>query len=68
MVFQSNPICRSLLDYIDGHKMTEESQAAIKRAQDEMGQIEKRVIKSEQDMQQVTESVKEQEINVNLSI
>jgi hypothetical protein len=33
-----------------------------------MGQIEKRVIKSEQDMQQVTESVKEQEINVNLSI
>ncbi len=68
MVFQSNPICRSLLDYIDGHKMTEENQAAIKRAQDEMGQIEKRVIKSEQDMQQVTESVKEQEINVNLSI
>ncbi len=68
MPFQSNQTCRSLLDYIDGHKMTEENQAAIKRAQDEMGQIEKRVIKTEQDVQQVTESVKEQEINVILSI
>lgn len=48
MPFQSNPICRSLLDYIDGHKMTEENQAAIKRAQDEMGLLEKRVIKTEQ--------------------
>ncbi len=68
MPFQSNPTCRSLLDYIDGYKMTEENQAAIQRAQDEMGLIEKRVIKTEQDVQQVTESVKEQEINVSLSI
>jgi hypothetical protein len=68
MPFQSNPTCRSLLDYIDGHKMTEENQAAIKKAQDEMGQIEKRIIKTEQDVQQVTESVKEQEFNVSLSI
>ncbi len=68
MPFQSNPTCRSLLDYIDGHKITEENQVAIKRAQDEMGLIEKRVIKTEQDVQQVTESVKEQEINVSQSI
>ncbi len=68
MAFQTNPTGRSLLDYIDGHKMTEENQVAIKRAQDEMGLIEKRVIKTEQDVQQVTESVKEQEINVSQSI
>jgi guanylate kinase len=68
MVFQTIPTGRSLLDYIDGHKMTEENQAAIQRAQDEMEQIEKRVIKTEQDVQQVTESVKEREINVSLSI
>jgi hypothetical protein len=68
MVFQTNPTGRSLLDYIDGHKMTGENQAAIQRAQDEMGQIEKRVIKTEQHVQQVTESVKEQEINVSQSI
>ncbi len=68
MVFQTNPTGRSLLDYIDGHKMTEENQAAIQRAQDEMEQIEKRVIKTEQDVQQVTESVKKREINVSQSI
>ena len=65
VAFESNAACQSLLDYIDGTKMTEENQAAIKQAQEEMEQMEKRVVKTEKDVQQVTHVVKQQEINVS---
>lgn len=68
MEFQSNSTCQSILDYIDGQKMTEENQVAIKRAQDEIELVEQRVIRTEDNVQQISETIKEQEINVSLLI
>ncbi|CAF4634898.1 unnamed protein product [Rotaria sp. Silwood1] len=44
MEFQSYAECRTLIDFIDGNKMSEENQAMINRTRDELGYIEKRVI------------------------
>ncbi|CAF3933080.1 unnamed protein product, partial [Rotaria sp. Silwood1] len=45
--------------------MTTEHQAAIRQAQEEMEQIEKRTGKTERDVQQVTNVVQQQELNIN---
>jgi hypothetical protein len=68
IAFESNAACQSLLNYIDDTKMTEENQVAIKQAQEEMEQMEKRVVKTEQDVQKVTNVVNQQEINVSIGI
>ncbi len=68
IAFDANTTCRMLLDFIDGTKMTEENQAAIELAQSEMGQIEKRVVKTEYQVQQVTQVVQQQELNVSTMI
>ena len=65
VAFDSRSDCRMLLDLIDGNKLTEEYQTAVSRTQDELAQMEKRVIKTEQNIQNVTEVVKQQELQVN---
>jgi len=64
ILFQSNSTCRMLIDLIDGNKMSEENQAAINYTLDEIAQIEKRVVHTERDVQNITKSVKRQELNV----
>ena len=58
--FQSFSECRGLIDYIDGNKLTEEMQKTIKQTQDEIAQMEKRVIKTEENLHIVTKTVKEE--------
>jgi hypothetical protein len=67
VAFESNATCQWLLEYIDGTTTTAEHQAAIKQAQDEMEHIGKRVVKTEQDVQQVTHAVHQQEHHVSIS-
>ena len=46
--------------------MNEESQAAINQTREEITQMQKRVVKTERDMEDITETVKRQELNVSL--
>ncbi|CAF3708500.1 unnamed protein product [Rotaria socialis] len=62
--FESDLACQSLIDYSDGTKMAIEHQAAIKQAQAEMEQIEKRTVKTEQDVQQVGDVIQQQELTI----
>ena len=66
--YESNPTCRTLIDMIDGNKISEENQAAINHTLDEMAQIEKRVVHTEHDIQNIHKSVKRQELNVSFLI
>jgi len=66
--FESNSTCRMLIDFIDGNKMSEENQAVINRTLDEITQIERRVVHTERDVQNITKLVKRQELNVCLFI
>ncbi|CAF3075045.1 unnamed protein product [Rotaria sp. Silwood2] len=62
--FNSFPECRTLIDFIDGKKMSEENQAAINQTREEIVQMEKRVVKTEKDVHNITNVVKRQELNV----
>lgn len=64
--FSSYPECRTLLDFIDGKKMSEENQASINRTREDIVQIQSRVVKTEKDVQSVTKVVKRQELNVSV--
>lgn len=66
--FESNTTCRMLIDLIDGNKMSEENQTAINRTMDEVTQIEQRIVRNEHDVQNLTKTVKRQELNVSISI
>ena len=60
----SHSECRMLLDFIDGNKLTEGYQTAINRTRDELTLMQKRVIKTEENVQNVTAAVKQQELQV----
>ncbi|CAF0891470.1 unnamed protein product [Rotaria sordida] len=62
--FNSFPECRTLIDFIDGNKMSEENQAAINRTREEIVQMEKRVVKTEKDVHHITNVVKRQELKM----
>ncbi|CAF1064963.1 unnamed protein product [Adineta steineri] len=62
--FESNSTCRMLIDIIDGNKMSEENQTAINHTLDEIAQIERRVVHTEQGVQNITKLVKRQELNI----
>lgn len=64
--FQSYSMCQTLIDLIDGNKISEENQAAINRTVEEMAQIEQRVVRTEQKVENVTKLVKRQELNVSI--
>ncbi|CAF3843939.1 unnamed protein product [Rotaria sordida] len=64
--FQSYTECRTLIDFIDGNKMSEENQVIINQTRNELGQIEKRVVKTEKDVHNVKTIVKRQELNVRI--
>ena len=66
--FVSNPICQILIDMIDGNKISEENQAVMNRTVEEMAQIEKRVVRTEQKVDNVTKVVKRQELNVSIRV
>ena len=63
--FNSFPECRLLMDFIDGNKMSEENQATINQTLEEIGQVEKRVVKTEKDIDNVNKVVKRQELSVS---
>ena len=65
IAYESNSTCRILIDFIDGNKLSEENQAAINQTLDEIAQIEKRVVHTEQDVKNITKTVKRQELNVS---
>ncbi|CAF3498130.1 unnamed protein product [Rotaria socialis] len=65
MAFKSYSECRLLLDFIDGEKLTEENQEAINRTRQEIAQMEKLVIKTGKDVQNITKVVKRQELSVS---
>ncbi|CAM4838547.1 unnamed protein product [Rotaria magnacalcarata] len=62
--FNSQPECRTLLDFINGNKMSEENQAAICRNREEIAQMEKRVVKTEKNVNMVTKVVQRQELKM----
>ena len=61
----SNAMCRTLIDMIDGNKMSEEQQALLNRTVDEMTEIEARVVQTENNVDKVTKLVKRQELHVS---
>lgn len=61
----SYPACRRLIDLIDGNKLNEENQAAINKTREMIAQIQKRVIKTDIKVENVTKMVKQQESNVS---
>lgn len=65
VAFGSHAGCRILLDLIDGNKMSEESQAAIEKTRAEITQMQKRVVKTGRDMQDLTKAFQRQELNVS---
>ncbi|CAF0913617.1 unnamed protein product [Adineta ricciae] len=60
----SNSMCRTLIDMIDGNKMSEEQQALLNRTVDEMTEIEARVVQTEKTVDKVTKLVKRQELHM----
>ncbi|CAF1495255.1 unnamed protein product [Rotaria sp. Silwood1] len=69
LTFDTYSDCRILIDFIDGKRLTEEVQASINKTQDEVAQMEKRVVKTERDVENVTNVVKGQELKVtNLAV
>ncbi|CAF3723633.1 unnamed protein product [Rotaria sordida] len=62
--FESDSACQVLINFIDENKLNEENQAAINRTLDEIAQIEKRVVHTERDVQNITKVVKRQELNI----
>ncbi|CAF2790446.1 unnamed protein product [Rotaria sp. Silwood2] len=66
--FESNQFCKILINFIDENKLSEENQAAVNRTIDEIAQIEKRVVHTEHNVQNITKVVKRQELNVRFSI
>ena len=65
VAFASHAGCRILLDFIDGNKMNEENQAVINQTREEITEMQKRVVKTEGDVQDVTKIAKQQELNVS---
>lgn len=61
----SYPACRTLIDLIDGKKLNEENQAAINKTREMVAQIQKRVIKTDNKVENVTKLVKQQQSNVS---
>ena len=68
LAFESNSACRILIDIIDGNQLSEENQASINRAHDDIVQIEQRVVHTEREIQNVTKVVKRQELSVSYSM
>lgn len=66
--FNSYSECRTLIDLIDGKTLNEENQAAINRTRETIAQMEKRVIKTDTNLQNVTKTVKRQELHVILIV
>ena len=64
--FNSETECRVLIDFIDGKKLSEESQTMINQTREEIIHVEKRVIRTEENIVNVDGVVKEQELKVNL--
>ncbi|CAF4671529.1 unnamed protein product [Rotaria sp. Silwood1] len=64
ILFESNSSCQTLINFIDGNKLSEENQAAINRTLNEIEQIEKRVVHTERDVQNITKTIKHQELNI----
>ncbi|CAF1253486.1 unnamed protein product [Rotaria sordida] len=61
--------CRILIDFIDDKRLTEEYQASINKTRDEVAQMEKRVTKTECNVENVTKIIKGQELKVtNLAV
>jgi hypothetical protein len=65
--FQWDAECQVLLTFIDGNKLSEENQATINRTREEMVEMEKRVVNTERNVENVAEVVKQQEINVGVA-
>jgi hypothetical protein len=51
--------------FIDGNKMSEESQAVINQTREEIMQMKKRVVQTGRDMEDVAKIVKREELNVS---
>ena len=66
LAFNSYSECRTLIDLIDGKTLNEENQAAINRTRETIVQMEKRVIKTDTNLENVTKTVKRQELHVIL--
>lgn len=64
--FDSHSECRMLIDFIDGSNQNEECQEAINRTRDEVAQMQKRVIKTEYNIQNVNDIVARQELKVSI--
>ncbi|CAM4771267.1 unnamed protein product [Rotaria magnacalcarata] len=62
--FESDSTCQALIGFIDGNILSEENQAMINRTLDEIVQIERRVVHTEQDVQNIIKVVKHQELNI----
>ena len=65
MAFRSETECRMLLDFIDGKKLSADNQESINQARKEIAQMEKQVIKTDKDVQNVSKVVKRQETKVS---
>lgn len=68
IAFESDSSCQSLIGFIDGNKLSEENQLLITRTLDEVGQIEKRVIHTERNVENLNKVVKRQELNVRFFV
>ena len=64
--FNSESECRVLIDFIDGKRLSEENQTMINQTLEEIAQVEKRVIRTEENIVNVDGVVKEQELKVSL--
>ncbi|CAF4746599.1 unnamed protein product, partial [Rotaria sp. Silwood2] len=56
--------CRTSIDFIDGNKLTEENQILINQTKEEILQLEKRVGKTEKNLQNVKIIVKQHELKI----
>ncbi|CAF3091533.1 unnamed protein product [Rotaria sp. Silwood2] len=64
VAFQTYAECRLLLDFIYGKKLSAENQEVLNQTRQEIGQMEKLVVKTGKYVQNVTTVVRRQEINV----
>ena len=58
--------CRILIDLIDGNKLTEENQTTINRTREEIQMMQRRVIRTEQVVNDVKDTIQQQESKVCL--
>ena len=61
----SNAMCRTLIDMIDGNKMSEEQQALLNQRLEEMIKVEARLLNTDQTVQDIAKVVKRQELHVS---